>query len=385
MSSAVFKLGLVINPLAGLGGPLALKGSDDLLKLKPEFVPSANEMSRSEARCLRFLQQIKAGLDQQKMSVSVLGFRGAMAEQVVAEAGLPFDAVGKPADEKLSTPEDSRAAAKAIKQAGADLLVFVGGDGTARDMVQAIGTDLPALGLPAGVKMHSGVYAVSPEAAAEIVLALINGKLVDIAEQEVRDIDEQAFREGRVTTRYYGELLVPKLGGFLQRVKDSGREVEELAVAEIADEVVETMDDRTLYIVGPGSTTAGVMERLGLENTLLGFDLVLAEQLLANDLDAAGLSGALDQHDGPVKVLITAIGGQGHLLGRGNQQLTPELIRRVGRDNFIVLATKTKLSRLEGRPLLVDSNDAQLDAEWAGFIPVITGYRDQVMYRIGQQ
>lgn len=377
----MFKLGLVINPLAGLGGPLALKGSDGLASLKPDALPEHGALSRAEQRCLRCLEF----LADSDAVIEVYGFTGAMAQRVAEQAGLNFQQLGCAEDQSLSTPEDSRRAAQAAQQAGVDLLLFVGGDGTARDIFQAVGSALPVLGLPAGVKMHSGVYAVSPEAAAELVLALIDGKLVDIGECEVRDIDEAAFRDGRVSTRYYGQLLVPRLGGFLQRVKDSGREVEELAVAEIADEVIETMEDDCLYIVGPGSTTAGVMQQLELDYTLLGFDLLRAQQLLASDVDAATIAAALEQHRGPVKVLITAIGGQGHILGRGNQQLTPALIRRIGRDNFVVLATKTKLSRLEGRPLLVDSNDPELDKAWTGFIPVITGYRDQILYRVGEE
>ena len=213
-------------------------------------------------------------------------------------------------------------------------------------------------------------------------MALLDGGLVDIDQAEVRDIDELAFRQGQVRSKYYGELLVPRVGGFLQHVKAGGREVEELVVADIADEVIAEMEADTLYLVGPGSTTQGVMLALGLENTLLGFDLIKDQQLLAKDLNAEDIAAALSNHRGPVKVLITAIGGQGHILGRGNQQLSPELIRQIGRENFIVLATKTKISGLAGRPLLVDSNDLALDKSWEGYIRVITGYRDAIMYRV---
>ena len=165
-------------------------------------------------------------------------------------------------------------------------------------------------------------------------------------------------------------------------MKQGGREVEELVIADIADELMENYDEDCLYIVGPGSTTTGFMEALGLPYTLLGFDLVRGGELLQADANAQQISEVMDHHQGPITVLITAIGGQGHILGRGNQQLTPALIRRIGRDNFQVLASKGKLSGLAGRPLLVDSNDAALDAQWQGFIAVTTGYRDQVMYRV---
>lgn len=369
-----FKLGLIVNPYAGLGGPEGLKGSDTLPVKLRQAVAENSGKSRALPRASRCLALL-CGLP-----VTVYGFEGAMAADAVPNA-LAFESLGA-ASGALSTPDDTQRAAQALRAAGVDLLLFVGGDGTARDIYRAVGENFPVLGLPAGVKMHSAVYAVNPEAAAEILKALIAGDLVDVALQEVRDIDESAFREGHVRAKHFGELLVPRLGGFLQQVKQGGREVEELVIADIADELLEVYDDDTLYIVGPGSTTTGLMNALGLPFTLLGFDLVKAGQLLQADANAAQIAAALDAHQGPVQVMISAIGGQGHILGRGNQQLTPALIRRIGRQHFLVLASKTKLKSLEGRPLLVDSNDPALDRDWEGYIPVLTGYRDQVMYRV---
>ena len=225
---------------------------------------------------------------------------------------------------------------------------------------------------------------MTPEAAGEVVCRLVRADLVDVRRQEVRDIDEDAFRQGRVMSRYYGELLVPEEGRFMQQVKDGGREVEALVVDEIADTLMEEMEDDTLYLVGPGSTTAGLMAAMGLDNTLLGVDMVRNRQLLAGDVSAGQIEQALGGFSGPVSIIITPIGGQGMLLGRGNQQLTPAIIRRAGRDNLIVVATKTKITELGGRPLMVDSNDPQLDRELAGYVPVLTGYRDRILYPIGQ-
>ena len=372
-SSSVFRLGLIVNPLAGLGGPLGMKGSDDLSDRD-----KASD-SRALPRCRRSLAMLQQRFPQQ---LEIVGFDGVMAGDLASELGIPFLSVGAPASSEATEAADTGAAARAIHAAGVDLLLFVGGDGTARDICGAVGTSLPVLGIPAGVKMHSGVYATSPESAAELVTALINGDLVDIGEEEVRDIDEAAFRRGQVRARHYGELWVPRFGQFLQRVKDSGREVESLVLAEIADDLIETMEPDCLYLIGPGSTTAAVMTQLGLDNTLLGFDAVADEQLLGSDLSAVDIGALLDSWEGPVKAVLTVIPGQGHLLGRGNQQLTPELLRRIGRDNLIVLATKSKLAELQGRPLLLDSNDPELDEQWSGFIPVITAYRDAVMYRV---
>ena len=372
----MFKLGLIVNPYAGLGGPEGLKGSDTLPDGLRQSVAEEMANSRSLPRAVRCLAALAPVAEQ----LAVYGFDGAMAEQACREAGLTFTSVGRA--EALSSAEDTRRAAQCLLSEQVDIVLFVGGDGTARDIYSAVGESLPVLGLPAGVKMHSAVYAVNPQAAAAILRALIDGDLVDIGLQEVRDIDEAAFAEGRVRSRHYGELMVPRLGGFLQQVKQGGREVEELVIADIADELMENYDEDCLYIVGPGSTTTGFMEALGLPYTLLGFDLVRGGELLQADANAQQISEVMDHHQGPITVLITAIGGQGHILGRGNQQLTPALIRRIGRDNFQVLASKGKLSGLAGRPLLVDSNDAALDAQWQGFIAVTTGYRDQVMYRV---
>lgn len=372
----MFKLGLIVNPYAGLGGPEGLKGSDTLPDRLRQSVAEEMANSRSLPRAVRCLAALSPVAEQ----LVVYGFDGAMAEQACRDAGLRFTSVGRA--EALSSAEDTRRAAQCLLSEQVDIVLFVGGDGTARDIYRAVGESLPVLGLPAGVKMHSAVYAVNPQAAAAILRALIDGDLVDIGLQEVRDIDEPAFAEGRVRSRHYGELLVPRLGGFLQQVKQGGREVEELVIADIADELMENYDEDCLYIVGPGSTTTGFMEALGLPFTLLGFDLVRGGELLQADANAQQISEVMDHHQGAIKVLITAIGGQGHILGRGNQQLTPALIRRIGRDNFQVLASKGKLTGLAGRPLLVDSNDDALDAQWQGFIAVTTGYRDQVMYRV---
>jgi predicted polyphosphate/ATP-dependent NAD kinase len=377
----MFKLGLVVNPLAGVGGPLGLKGSDHL---SPEDQIYTG-LSRSAQRARRCLKSINENCQQ---PITVYGFDGMMSAQCedapddfYRSAGLDFVSLGSPKT-RPSSPEDTLLAVRALEQLGVNLLLFVGGDGTARDIFSAVADRIPVLGIPAGVKMHSGVYAVSPESAADIIMALVNGKLVDITEAEVRDIDEEAFRQGQVRSQHFGELLVPRVGGFLQQVKSAGREVEELVLVDIADDLSEQFEPNTLYLIGPGSTTAGIMSHWELSNTLLGFDIVRNSEVLAGDVSAEAISEFLHAHQGPVKVVLTAIGGQGHILGRGNQQLTPELIRQIGRDNFLIVATKTKIMALAGRPLLVDSNDPELDQQWQGYIKVITGYRDAVMYRV---
>jgi predicted polyphosphate/ATP-dependent NAD kinase len=320
-------------------------------------------------------------LQKLREQVCIYGFQGAMAGDVATSLMLPFVAVGKAPEQ--SSASDTQAAAALLREQSVDLLLFVGGDGTARDVQSVIDCDLPALGIPAGVKMQSAVYAVSPEAAGEIIAALVKGELVDIGPAEVLDIDEAAYRQGRIVSAFYGELLVPRLGGFLQHVKNGGVEVEDLVLQDIAADFVESLDDETLYLMGAGTTTRALMEAMGLPHSLLGVDAILGGQLLGSDLSEQKILALLDQHQGKAAIVLTVIGGQGHILGRGNQQFSPEVLRRVGLDNLLLVATKTKLTQLNGRPLLVDSNDPELDRELCGYRKVITGYHDAVMYPVG--
>ena len=372
----MFKLGLIINPLAGIGGPLALKGSDGA-----EIVAEAQSRG-AELRAAGRAEQVLRALKVHENLFSLYGFDGAMAAESAANSGLPITIVGTPSSEQTS-PEDTVNAAIKLKEVGVDLIAFVGGDGTARDIFSALGEGFPVLGIPSGVKMQSAVYAISPAASSEILIALMKGELVDIGLAEVRDIDEQAYREGRILSRFYGELLVPQLGGFLQHVKNGGVEVEELVIQDIAAEIVENIDDETLYFIGAGTTTAGILDELGLEQTLLGIDAVKAGELCGQDLDEASIWALLEQASGPVELILGIIGGQGHIIGRGNQQLSPRVLHRIGLDNIKIVAAKSKITQLSGRPLLVDSNDPELDRAMSGYRSVITGYHDAIMYPVG--
>ncbi|MBU2966369.1 ATP-NAD kinase family protein [Amphritea sp. 2_MG-2023] len=367
----MFRLGLIVNPLAGVGGSVALKGSDG-----DATAQKALSMGAEPKANLRTQQALAAlaGLD-----IELLTYPGEMGEDCARLAGFEPRVIGS-ITAGQTRAEDTERAAQAMAAQGVDLILFAGGDGTARNICHAIGDSTPVLGVPAGVKIHSGVYAVTPKAAGEVVAMLVRGELVTLADQEVRDIDEAAFREGRVRAKYYGELLVPEEGRFLQHVKHGGREVEELVLDDIAADFAENMQDDVRYIMGSGSTVQALMDNLGLENTLLGVDLIENGELIGQDLTAHQL---LDMTAGfDTKLVITVIGGQGHIIGRGNQQLSPELLRRLGRENIIVVATKSKIKALEGRPLIVDSGDLELNHQLAGLIRVVTGYRDAILYRV---
>ena len=372
------RIGLIVNPLAGIGGKLALKGSDGD---EARALAEKAEPGQLTASMLR-VQRALAVLETADTEVEILSCSGPMGQQVLNATGLNYKLI-EIAPKSHSTAKDSRDAARAMLIAGVDIIVFAGGDGTARDIYDTLGDSFPVLGIPAGVKMHSGVFAVSPEAAGELLRELSRGGLVGLSLQEVRDIDEEAFRRDTVRTRFYGEMLVPGEGRYLQHTKVGGREDPGLVAADIAAGIVEDMDEDCTYLIGPGSTTAAIMEELGLSNTLLGVDVVQAGRLVSSDVNEAQLLEILADSAGNSAIIVTAIGGQGHIFGRGNQQLSPQVIRAVGLDNIHVVAAKSKIAALEQRPLLVDSNDPDLDKALEGYLPITTGYRDQILYRIG--
>ncbi len=367
----MFRLGLIVNPLAGVGGSVALKGSDGA-----ETARKALELGAEPKANLRTLQalEVLSGLD-----MKLVTYPGEMGEDVAREAGFEPEVVGE-ITAGATTEKDTENAAKALVEHGVDLILFAGGDGTARNICNALHESFPVLGIPAGVKIHSGVYAVTPKAAGEIVAMLVRGELVTLGDQEVRDIDEDAFRSGVVRAKYYGELQVPQEHRYLQHVKDGGKEVEELVLDDIAADFVEQMEDDVRYIMGSGTTVQSVMDELGLGNTLLGVDLIENGELIASDCTAEQLLQLTEGHE--TRLVITIIGGQGHIIGRGNQQLSPALLKQIGKENMRVIATKSKLRELDGRPLIVDSGDSEVNKMLSGVIPVVTGYHDSVLYRV---
>lgn len=374
----MLRVGLLINPWAGIGGPAGLKGSDG-----PDIVAQAIARGANPQAQQRVLQALQALADDAHR-IRWFTAAGGMGESVCQMAGIHPTLVGAPETEP-STANDTERLAKALIASGIDVLLFAGGDGTARNIFNAVGSNTPVIGLPAGVKMHSGVYAISPSAAAQAIATLARGDAVAAQHAEVRDIDEVAFRQGVVKTSYYGEMLVPAVDDLLQGVKSPGQAGEEEVLFAIAETVSESMDDDQLTVLGPGSTTQHICEHLGLEGTLLGVDVLQGSQLLALDISEAALFDLLSGYEGSVRLYITAIGGQGHIIGRGNQQLSPRVLRRVGRENVCVVASRQKLASLEGRAFLMDSGDSELDQSWSGPIRVICDYREQVLYPVGRE
>jgi predicted polyphosphate/ATP-dependent NAD kinase len=373
-----FRLGVIINPLAGLGGSVGLKGSDGVAveAIAKGAIPKAQQrMQQALDVILPFVKQIDIITASGDMGGSLCRQMGFSTQDV-------YTVLETTSIEKTSAI-DTQQAVKCLLDHQLDLLLFAGGDGTARDIYAVVDDSFPVLGVPAGVKIHSGVYGITPHASGLVVSMLLKGELVSLMSADIMDIDEIAFRQGIVKAKRFGEMTVPAAPRYIQAVKMGGKEVDELVLADIAADVIESMDDE-LYIMGSGSTVAAVMEDLGLDNTLLGVDVIQHKSVIAKDVTAQQLLALIaDKKMYPrAKLVITLIGGQGHILGRGNQQLSPELILQLEKDDILILATKTKLKALEGRPLIVDSGDPELDKALTGYYKIVTGYHDYVMYQV---
>lgn len=363
-------VGLLVNPIAGMGGTVGLKGTDG------DTCRRARELGAepvSPARFREFLSHAER-LD----GVRRLVAPGPMGAGLLGADGRDAETVGTlaPGD---TGPDDTRRIAGEMLQQGADLLVFAGGDGTARDIADAIGLRVPVIAVPAGVKVYSPVFATNPRTAAELLHAWLDG--ADVSEQEVLDIDEDAYRAGRVAARHHGFLLVPESRGLLQAGKEpsGGGEASRAAKREIANWIVESMDAGTLYLLGSGTTVLAIAEALGVQKTLLGIDAVVDGEPVGSDLGADDIRRLLDEYD-QARIIVTPLGGNGFVFGRGNKQFTPDIIRRVGLDNVIVVADREKLVRTRG--LHVDTGDAGLDAEFQGFLDVVVGQNHRKMMRV---
>jgi predicted polyphosphate/ATP-dependent NAD kinase len=345
-------MGFLVNPVAGMGGAVALKGTDDWREAQRR-----GGQPVAEGRAVRFLRALRDDAE-------IWTAGGAMGEDACAEAALSAAVVYTPTEP--STAHDTREAARALRDAGVEVLVFVGGDGTAADVAASVGHSVVVLGVPSGVKMYSAVFADNPDEAARVVCSFD-----DAGPAEVLDIDEDAFREGRLRVRLAGSLRVPR-----HRRMQSGKlageddEIEQESLAQAAAEMVR--ENPGSWIFGAGSTLHAVKGALGFGGTLLGIDAArsAAGQVEALHLDAAEKD--LANLPDPVHLLLSPIGAQGFILGRGNLQITPRVLRRVEPLNVHVVATPSKL--LATPALHVDSGDPTFDARFPTYLRVLTGH-----------
>jgi predicted polyphosphate/ATP-dependent NAD kinase len=374
------QLGVLVNPIAGMGGRVGLHGTDGAA-LDEARERGAEPVSPLRAR--RTLSRLRRALaatglaapgGSGRPSVTVLAAPGPMGGALLEEMGWPYQPLPASAAAR-TTAADTRRLATAMVERGVTLLIFVGGDGTARDVAAALAlartpaqsAPVTVLGVPAGVKMHSSVFALTPEAAADIAAAYLAAPdRVGRREAEVIDRLDPSATPQLITT-----MPVPAVEAGLQGPKSGGssratRAGDLADLAALGREVAATMQPGRLYLLGPGTTVAAVSQALGVRASLLGVDVVLDGRLLAEDASEDQLRRLLDAHRDATLVL-GVVGGQGFLLGRGNQQLSPRVLDRIGAENVVILAAASKVSALDPPVLRVDVGD---DAP----APVVSGY-----------
>jgi predicted polyphosphate/ATP-dependent NAD kinase len=376
----MIRIGFIVNPIAGMGGRVGLKGTDDVLDEAIARGASPIALGRAVEAMSEFRRQLAA--ERLTPQVQWLTCSGRMGADALIESG--FDIFHVVLEVKSEThAADTRRAAAALCKAGVDLIVFCGGDGTARDIVSVVDLQVPILGIPSGVKMYSGVFGVTPRRVADILLRFVKGELGAI-DAEVIDLDEERYRAGEWAVRRFQMARTPFEPTFVQQSKQIISELtEEDARTEIAVYVAELMAERpdTLFLLGPGSTVAAIADEVGVSKGVLAIDAVVGGKLVGADLDERGLLELLCRFRNPI-LILSPIGAQGFVLGRGNLQVSPAVIRAIGIDGLMVVATPAKLARTQ--VLRFDTSDRELDQTFAsrGYLPVVTGYRRHRMVKV---
>jgi predicted polyphosphate/ATP-dependent NAD kinase len=364
---------LIVNPIAGMGGRVGLKGTDGVVErarrlgARPIAAERAHRTLGRLERCRKELKLVAAAGE--------MGAALASAHDLDADALPPLHPDGE------TTAADTRAAVAELERRCVDLILFAGGDGTSRDIHDVLGDRVPILGIPTGVKMHSAVFAATPEGAGEVAATFVAaGSRARLREAEIVDVDEEAVRSGAIVTRLYGAARVPADRVHMQAAKASAAPTDEDAIDAVCAELAAAMDPRRIYVLGPGTTTRRVMRHLGLEKTLLGVDAVRGGRLVGTDLNERGLLELL--HDEPATLIVGVVGGQGALLGRGNQQLSPAVLRRIGVENIEIVAGLRKLLALDPPWLRVDTGDPELDATLVGYRRVHVAPDRTLVYKV---
>lgn len=383
---------LVVNPIAGIGGPLALKGSDGEIGLQ---ALRQGAMLVAPERAKRFVKTLTRLLQEHGARLEILTAGSLMGLNYMAE----YAGAGKTVEYRVvyeppswpTTREDTVNTVKKCVEGMAEAIVFIGGDGTARDVHQALREtgleDIPVLGVPSGVKMYSSIFARSPEAAAQVLIDWLEGYSTTGCHAEILDIDEEQYRMNLLRVKLYAIAKT-----FCHRMLVDSSKQPTLLTADEEENMVgvaryfleEHYKPCTLYILGPGTTVKTIADLMGVDKTLLGVDVVHNKKLLARDVNEETLYNLVKNHrmkGGGVRIVLSPIGGQGYILGRGNQQISPRVIRLAGgREALIIVATRSKITRLQS--LYVDTGDPELDRELEGYTRVIVDYREETILKI---
>ena len=362
----MIKIGVIVNPVAGMGGSVGLKGTDgDMYKKAVEL----GAKPITSQRINDVFSLIK------REDIYFLVAPGKMGEDHIKKYKFKYEVIGQINQE--TTAEDSKKIAREMIEKGIELLIFVGGDGTARDIHDVVGLNMPVVAIPSGVKMFSPVFTLSSHAAAEMINSFEN----DYIEKEVLDIDEDAFRENKLAAKLYGYMKVPNIKSLLQGSKEASNtsKTAEKNKKEVAEYVFKNMEDDILYILGPGTTLKSLADKIGIEKTLLGIDAVYNKELIGKDLNEKGLLELIKKYE-KTKIVVTPIGGNGFIFGRGSKQISAEVLKLCGKMNIIVVSTSDKIGKLEC--LRVDTGDIEVDKRLGGNIKVIIGYNEELVMEV---
>ncbi len=367
----VSKIGFIVNPIAGMGGKVGLKGTDGVLgeAIKRGAKPIAP--LKAEETLKEFLSKYTSNDEIKWFTCS-----GNMGSNELRKAGVKnleivYKLIGETTD-----PKDTKSACKKLMEKKVELILFCGGDGTARDIFSVVKKKIPILGIPSGVKMHSGVFGVNTSASAKMLYEFINHRLT-IGDAELMDLDEEKYRKGEWNIKLFGIAKGIVEPTYVQVGKSY---YESVSDDEIKDELAEHITDEVkqnpgfLYLFGSGGTIEYIARKMNIDNTLLGIDAVFDGKIVGRDLNEEGILKLLSKYS-KVKVILSPIGAQGFILGRGNLQLSPRVIKKIGIDNIIVVSTPSKLA---STPIIrVDTGDKKLDQCFMEkeFMMVVIGYR----------
>jgi predicted polyphosphate/ATP-dependent NAD kinase len=366
-----FIVGLIINPISGMGGSVGLKGTDGRKILLKAITLGAKPSANNRAKEL--LSELK-GIESK---IRFLACPGIMGEDILKQFNFEFTCINHSIFNKMKEildlkPEHTEIAAEIMKTIeDVKIILFVGGDGTARDMVKIVGNTKPCLGIPAGVKIFSSVFSLNPRMASSLIIQFLLNE-IPLKESEVLDIDENKYRDGELETRLYGTLMTPFNPDYSQRSKISSSESDLSNQERIANRVVELLKNDVYYLLGPGTTTKVITENLKQPKTVLGVDLCFNNQIIAQDLNEDQILRYIKGKE--AKIIVSPLGNQGFLFGRGNLQFTPQVLKKIGHKNIIIISTKYKLANIPNQILRLDTRDPELDKILKGYFKVIVDY-----------
>ena len=391
------RIGIIVNPDAGLGGRLALKGSDGMA----EIARAKGAEDRAGPRMCEAFEHLFSIIELSLVpwdNVHWLLPKGRMGDSWIPEKMKIHGKWTNISDTpEVTTAENTINVVNSMIEQNVEIILYAGGDGTTRDIIGALenidSASTPILGIPAGVKMHSGSFAASPRAAAEAFAAWFSGDLL-IAQTEVMDLDETLYREGEWVVKMYAEAMSPGSPRWMQGSKQRIERVSEVEILEsLGDHLRETIEDdpELLVIWGSGGTLRTLGESIGFTITVLGIDVTLGNENIGTDLDENQLINTINQHkvrfkdDARILTLLSPMGGQGFLIGRGNLQLSPTVIRSIGIDNILAIVTPAKLATLN--TLRIDTGDINLDQQFQEkkYMKALQGYRTTRLIRISAE